>query len=136
VASNPADGTTGVAVNQALTLTFSEALAGTGGISVMNSTSIVTVNPSLSSDGKTVTLQGQMPDGMQLALNLTAQVTDVFGRQLQPLVIHFTTVDLTPPQVVAIVPLDKSIQVPVNAVVVATFNKALSATASLGTQSR
>ncbi len=132
VASNPADGTIGVAVNQALTLTFSEALAGTGGISVMNGTSIVAVNPSLSSDGKTVTLQGQMPDGMQLALNLTAQVTDVFGRQLQPQVIHFTTVDLTPPQVVAIVPLDQSIQVPVNAVVVATFNKALSTTASLG----
>ncbi|PYX67449.1 MAG: hypothetical protein DMG78_27840, partial [Acidobacteria bacterium] len=63
VASNPADGTTGVAVNQALTLTFSEALASTGGISVMNGTSIVTMNSSLSSDGKTVTLQGQMPDG-------------------------------------------------------------------------
>ena len=132
VASNPTDGSTGVAVNQALTVTFSEALSGTGGISVTNGTSFVPLSASLSADGKTVTLQGQLPDGIQLALNVSNQVTDVFGRQL-PLgqTIHFTTADLTPPVVVAIAPPNQTIQVPVNSVVTATFNKALSTTANL-----
>jgi len=84
-------------VNQALTVTFSEALAGTGGISVSNGASLLPLSTSLSADGKTVTLQGQMPDGIQLALNLSSQVTDVFGRQLpMAQTIHFTTADLTP----------------------------------------
>ncbi len=131
VSSNPADGTTGVAVNQALVLTFSEALAGTGGITVLNGTTALTMTSSLSSDGKTVTLQGQMPDGAPLVLNVTSQVTDVFGRQLlQPRQVHFTTVDLTPPQIVSISPASGAIQVPSNASVVVTFNKALSTTAS------
>src|SRR5208283_771630 len=132
VSSNPTDGTTGVAINQPLTVTFSEALAGTNGIFVTNGTSNVPLTMSLSSDGKTVTLQGILPDGVQLALNVTGQVTDVFGRQLlAPQVIHFTTVDLTPPYVVSISPANQAIQVPVNAAVVVTFNKALSTTASL-----
>jgi hypothetical protein len=132
VASNPTDGSTGIGVTQALTLTFSEALAGTGGISVTNGTTFVPMSTSLSADGKTVTLQGQLPDGVLLTLNVTNQVTDVFGRQLaQPVTIHFTTVDLTPPYVVAITPPNQSIQVPVNSSVVVTFNKALSTTASL-----
>ena len=132
ITSNPADGTAGVGVNQALTLTFSEALAGTGGISVLNGTTTLTLNASLSSDGKTVSLQGQMPDGLPLVLNVTTQVTDVFGRQLlQAQQIHFTTVDLTPPYVTSISPANRSIQVPVSATVVATFNKALSTTANL-----
>ena len=132
VASNPTDGSTGVAVNQALTVTFSEALAGTGGISVSNGASLLPLSTSLSADGKTVTLQGQMPDGIQLALNLSSQVTDVFGRQLpMAQTIHFTTADLTPPVVKAIAPPNQTIQVPVNSVVTVTFNKALSTTANL-----
>jgi hypothetical protein len=132
VASNPTEGSIAVGVNQALTVTFSEALAGAGGISVTNGASLVPLSSSLSADGKTVTLQGQLPDGMQLALNLSNQVTDVFGRQLaQPQTIHFTTADLTPPFVVAIAPPNQSIQVPVNSVVTVTFNKALSTSASL-----
>jgi hypothetical protein len=132
VASNPTDGTTAVGVNQGLTVTFSEALTGIGGISVTNGSSSVPLSTSLSADGKTVTLQGQLPDGIQLALNLSSQVTDVFGRQLaQPQTIHFTTVDLTPPIVVAITPPNHSIQVPVNSVLTVTFNKSLSTTAPL-----
>jgi len=131
VASNPADGSVGVGVNQALTVTFSEALAGIGGISVSNGANFVPLSTNLSADGKTVTLQGQLPDGMQLALSVTNQVTDVFGRQLaQPQVIHFTTADLTSPFVVAIAPPNQSIQVPVNSVTTVTFNKSLSTTVS------
>jgi len=133
VSSNPADGTTGIAINQALTVTFSEALAGTNGIFVTNGANNLFLSSSLSSDGKTVTLQGTLPDGVPLVLNVTSQVTDVFGRQLLlPQLIHFTTVDLTPPNVVSISPANQAIQVPVNATVVTTFNKALSATAPLG----
>jgi Bacterial Ig-like domain/Carboxypeptidase regulatory-like domain len=133
VTSNPADGTTGVGVNQPLIVTFSEPLAGAGGIFVTNGASNVYLSSSLSSDGKTVTLQGTLPDGLQLALNVTGQVTDVLGRQLLlPQTIHFTTADLTPPYVISIVPANQAIQVPVNASVAVTFNKALSATAALG----
>jgi hypothetical protein len=130
VASNPTEGATGIGVSQPLTVTFSEALSGTGGIYVTNGASNLSLGASLSGDGKTVTLQGQMPDGVLLTLNVTAQVTDVFGRQLlQPQTIHFTTADLTPPVVVAVAPANQAIQVPVNSTVAVTFNKALSTTA-------
>lgn len=132
VNTNPTDGATGIGVNQALTVTFSEALSNTGGIYVANGTSNVYLGTTLSADGRTVTLQGTMPDGLPLVLNVTGQVTDVFGRQvLVPQTIHFTTADLTPPYVISIVPANQAIQVPVTTTVVATFNKALSATASL-----
>ena len=132
VSSNPTDGTTNVATNQTLTVTFSESLASTNGISVTNAGSNVILNSSLSADGKTVTLQGQLPDGTQLSLNITAQVTDVFGRQLfTPQVIRFTTTDVSPPVVVSVSPVNQAIQVPNNTSVVVTFNKTLSSTASL-----
>jgi hypothetical protein len=132
VTSNPASGATGVAINQPLTVTFSEALASTNGVYVTNGTANLYLSSSLSSDGKTVTLQGTLPDGVQLSLNVTGMVTDVFGRQLLvPQVITFTTVDLTPPNVVSVSPANQAIQVPVNTSVAVTFNKALSATAPL-----
>jgi len=132
VSSNPADGATGVGINQPLMVTFSEALTGPYGISVLNGTTNVPLSSSLSSDGKTVTLQGTLPDGVPLTLNISTQITDVFGRNpLMPSVIHFTTVDLTPPFVVAISPLNAAVQVPVNTTVAVSFNKALSSTASV-----
>jgi hypothetical protein len=132
VSSNPTDGTTGVGINQPLIVTFSEALAGTNGIFVTNGANPVYLNASQSADGKTVTLQGTMPDGLPLVLNVTSQVTDVFGRTLlTPQLIHFTTQDLTPPYVVSVAPANQAIQVPLNTSVVVTFDKALSATASL-----
>ena len=133
VSSNPSDGTIGVPVAQPLTITFSEPLANTSGISVTNGANNVFLNASLSADGKTVTLQGQMPDGVPLVLNVTGQVTDIFGRQLLlPQTIHFTTADITPPVVVSIAPANQAIQVPVTTTVAVTFNKALSAASALG----
>jgi hypothetical protein len=133
VSSNPASGTTGVGINQPLTVTFSEALASPSGVYVTNGTTNVPLSSSLSADGKTVTLQGTLPDGIQLNLNVTGLVTDIFGRQLLlPQVITFTTVDLTPPYVVSVSPANQAIQVPVNATVAVTFDKALSTTAPLG----
>lgn len=133
VVSNPSDGTSGVAINQPLTITFSEALSSAYGISVTNGRNNVYLSSSLSSDGKTVTLQGQMPDGMPLVLNVTSQVTDVFGRTLPlPQTIHFTTADITPPYVVSISPASQAIQVPANTTVAVTFDKALSGTNALG----
>jgi hypothetical protein len=133
VSSNPADGATGVGVTQPLMISFSEALAGAGGISVMNGSSNLSMSSSLSADGKTVTLQGTLPDGVPLTLNISTQVTDVFGRNLlMAQVIHFTTVDLTPPFVVSISPANGAVQVPVSSTVAVTFNKALSTSASLG----
>ncbi len=133
VATNPADGASGIGVQQPLSVTFSEPVTGTGGISVSNGSATLSSAASLSSDGKTITLQGLWPDGVTLALNVSNQITDDFGRQLvQPQVIHFTTVDLTPPSVVTVSPLNGAIQVPTNTPIGVTFNKALSTTASLG----
>ncbi len=133
VGSNPSDGTTGVGISQPLTITFSEALSGTNGIFVANGASNIYLGASLSADGKTVTLQGTMPDGVPLVLNVTNEVTDVFGRQLLvPQLIHFTTADITPPYVVSIAPANQAIQVPVTSNVAVTFDKALSGSASLG----
>ncbi|MFZ1010565.1 MAG: carboxypeptidase regulatory-like domain-containing protein [Candidatus Sulfotelmatobacter sp.] len=133
VSSNPVSGATGVAINQPLTVTFSEALASTNGIYVTNGTTNLYLSSSLSADGKTVTLQGTLPDGIPLNLNVTGLVTDIFGRQLPlPQVITFTTVDLTPPYVTSIAPANQAIQVPVNSSIVVTFDKALSASAPIG----
>lgn len=133
VSSNPLDGATAVAINQPLTVTFSEALSSTNGIYVTNGANYVYLSSSLSADGKTVTLQGQMPDGLPLVLNVTSEVTDVFGRTLLlPRTLHFTTADITPPYVVSISPANQTIQVPVNTTITVTFDKALSATAALG----
>jgi len=127
VASNPTDGTNGVGIAQALTVTFSEALTGSFGVFVSNGSTPLPLGSSLSGDGKTITLQGTLPDGLPLVLNISTQVTDVFGRHpLQAQAIHFTTADLTPPFVTAISPANQAIQVPVNTAVVVTFNKALS----------
>jgi hypothetical protein len=132
VSSNPASGATGVPVNQPLMVVFSEALMGAYGVAVLNGTTNVALSSSLSSDGKTVTLQGTLPDGVPLTLNVSTQVTDVFGRHpLMATVIPFTTVDLTPPTVVAISPGNAAVQVPVSSVVTVTFNKALSSSAPL-----
>jgi hypothetical protein len=133
VSSNPTSGATGVGINQPLTVTFSEALASASGVYVTNGTTNVPLSSSLSADGKTVTLLGTLPDGIQLNLNVTGLVTDIFGRQLLlPQVITFTTVDLTPPYVVSVSPANQAIQVPVSATVAVTFDKALSTTAPLG----
>ena len=132
VTSNPVDGASNVPVNQPLSVTFSEALTSSNGVYVTDGTNNVYLGASLSADGKTITLQGQMPDGLPLVLNITSQVTDVFGRTLLvPQTIHFTTADITPPYVVSITPANRTIQVPVDASVVVAFDKALSTSASL-----
>lgn len=133
VSSNPTSGAIGVGINSPLTVTFSEALASTNGIYVTNGTANLYLGSTLSADGTIVTLQGTLPDGIQLALNVTGLVTDVFGQQLQvPQVIPFTTADLTPPYVASVTPANQAIQVPVNSTVTVMFNKALSSTAPLG----
>jgi hypothetical protein len=130
VSTSPTDGAANVGVQQTLTASFSEALGNPNGIFVTNGANPVFLNSSLSSDGKTVSLQGTMPDGVPLVLNITTQVSDVFGRPLvQPQVVHFTTVDLTPPVVTAFSPANLTIQVPTTSSIAVTFNKALSTSA-------
>ena len=97
-----------VDVHQVVTVSFSEPLQGTGGIFLTRGTGTVGSSTHLSADGKSVTLGGTWPDSATLAVNVTAQVTDVFGRPIvQPLVTHFSTVDLTPPSVTGIAPAAK-----------------------------
>jgi hypothetical protein len=133
VSTNPTNGASGIGVNQALSVTFSEPVASTSGVYVSQGTSTIYLPASQSADGETVTLQGTMPDGVPLVLNVSSQVTDIFGRTLLiPQQIQFTTVDLTPPYVVSISPANQAIQVPVTSSILVTFDKALSGTATQG----
>jgi hypothetical protein len=129
---DPPDGATHVDVHQVVTLTFSEPLQGTGGIFVTNGGSTVPANVQLAGDGKTVTLTGTWPDSSTLTVNATSSVVDLFGRPLvQPLASRFTTVDLSPPAVVSIVPAKGALQVDPATAVVVTFSEPLSITAPL-----
>lgn len=127
---DPPDGAVNVGVHQGVTLTFSEPLQGTGGIFVTNGGGTVPANVQLAGDGRTVTLAGTWPDSSTLTVNATSGVVDLFGRPLvQPLASRFTTVDLSPPAVVSIVPAKGALQVDPATAVVVTFSEPLSGTA-------
>src|SRR5262249_60840466 len=92
---------------------------------------VVAATVQLSADGKTVTLTGTWPDSSTLTVNAPSSVMDVFSRPLvQPLVSRFTTVDLTPPSVLSIVPAKGALQVDPATTIVVTFSEPLSTTAS------
>lgn len=127
---DPPDGAVNVDVHQAVTLTFSEPLQGTNGIFVSKGASTVAATAQLAGDGRTVTLTGTWPDSSTLTVNATSGVVDLFGRPLvQPLASRFTTVDLSPPAVVSIVPAKGALQVDPATAIVVTFGEPLSGTA-------
>ena len=134
VSVDPPDGATGIDVQKAVTVVFSEPLQGTGGISVAFSRAGASGNVAaaiqLSGDGRTVTLTGPWPDSATLSVNASSGVVDRFGRPLvQPLASRFATVDLTPPAVVSIAPANGARQVDPATAIVVTFGEPLSATA-------
>ena len=132
LAVDPPDGAVDVDVSRVVTVSFSEALQGTNGIFLSRDGSTLASTRQLSEDGRTVTLTGTWPDAATLAVNITSQVVDVFGRPIvQPVVTHFTTVDRTPPSVAGISPAHQAFQVSLDTAVVVTFNEPLSATAPL-----
>ncbi|HEX6096863.1 MAG TPA: carboxypeptidase regulatory-like domain-containing protein [Thermoanaerobaculia bacterium] len=125
VSIDPANGTIGVATNKAITITLSDPIVSTSGISLKNGTSNVGFSTALGADAKTVTLSGTWPDSAELTV-VVGSITDIFGRQpAQTFLSTFRTVDLSPPAVASIVPANNAIQVAGNATVTVTFTEPL-----------
>ncbi len=136
LAVSPADGAVGVLVNQAVAVTFTDPLSSTGGVQVLNGTSGVSATPTLSADGRVVTLipTSTWPDARALTVRANTSVTDVFGRHpAQTFTSQFVTQDLSPPTVLSLVPANLAIQVDPNAAITVTFSEPLSAAADLAT---
>ncbi len=132
LAVDPPDGAVNVDLQKAVAVTFSEPLAGTGGISLTSASGFAPASVQLSADGRTATLTGTWPDSAALAVVASTAVTDTFGRHLAQLFTsHFTTVDKTPPKVVSIAPANQAIQVDPAASVAVTFDGPLSPAAPL-----
>jgi len=130
----PADGTTGVAINASIVLTFSNSLQSAAGISVLNGANAIGLSASLSADGKTVTLTGTWPDSKELTVLVSTATTDIFGRHpLASFSTKFRTIDLTPPGVAAIAPNNDAVQQPATTAVAVTFNEPLGAATNLST---
>lgn len=128
----PADGSSAVGIQQAITIVFSDAVDSTGSIYVREGTRDIYLSRALSSDGKTVTLQGTLPDSAEVTVLVTTGVHDVYGRALlQPVTATFHTVDLTPPRVTAIAPLNATIQVLPESRVTVAFSEPLDTSANL-----
>jgi hypothetical protein len=126
VSFSPAEGAMQVAIDQAIQVVFSDPLASAQGVVVTAGGGPLPAFATLSTDRRTVTLQGVWPDAREITVTATTAVTDIHGRRLmQPVSSHFRTEDLTPPQVATIAPADQSIEVPADTSVVVTFDEAL-----------
>lgn len=122
---DPANGTIGVATNKVITITFSDAIVSTSGISLKNGATNIGFSAALAGDAKSVTLTGTWPDSAELTV-IVGSVTDIFGRHpSQTFTSTFRTVDLSPPAVATIVPANNAIQVAGNAAVTVTFTEPL-----------
>jgi len=132
VSIEPPNGTVGVSVTQPLRLTFTDPVAGTGGILVKDGAAGTFVHASLSADKKVVTLTpgfGAWPDGRPLTIVATTFVTDIFGRRLAAEAQSvFHTVDVSPPTVVSVSPANLQREVLPGATMIVTFSEPLRAT--------
>ena len=125
VSIDPPDGTIGVATDKVITITFSDALASTAGITLKNGNANVGFSAALGGEAKTITLSGTWPDSAELTLTV-ASVTDVYGRHPSQIVSsRFHTVDLSPPAVAKIVPAHNAIQVANDTAITVTFTEGL-----------
>jgi hypothetical protein len=134
VAFEPSDGSLNVPVNQPIVVLFSDRLASPAGITVSNGTSSLPANPTLSSNGLSVTLNGTWTDSSDIFVTVTTQVTDIFGRRpREARTAKFHTVDLSPPRVVAVVPFNQAVEVSATTAVDVTFHEELGAATDFST---
>ncbi|MCU1350083.1 MAG: hypothetical protein JWO56_3113, partial [Acidobacteria bacterium] len=126
---DPPDGAVGVEVNKPIVVTFSDPLQSANGLSVANGNANVGMNAALSTDGKTVTLTGALPDGAQLTVVAGTALTDIYGRHpAQAFTSRFRTIDHTPPSVATVVPGNGAIEVAPSVAITVTFGEPLSPT--------
>jgi hypothetical protein len=132
VSIDPADGSTGVPVNQSIKIAFTDPLQSLFGISFTSNGHGIGFAGSLSTDGKLATFTGPLPDSAQIVVTVSTSVSDIFGRHpTQPTTATFQTVDLTPPSVVSVLPTNGTIQVPGNTTITVNFSEPLAANSSL-----
>ncbi|MCG8556276.1 MAG: Ig-like domain-containing protein, partial [Proteobacteria bacterium] len=132
VAFVPADGATQVAVNAPIEVYFSDPLRSPQGITVSDGTSTLLARPQLSADGLKVTLRGRWTDASLITVTATAAVTDIHGRHpREPASASFRTVDLSPPRVASVVPIDGAIEVAPASSIEISFDEPLDPTASV-----
>ncbi|MBX7183681.1 MAG: carboxypeptidase regulatory-like domain-containing protein, partial [Vicinamibacteria bacterium] len=128
---SPADGAVDVSVMQPLSLTFSDPLAGTTGLSVRDgSVGVTTSLPVLSNDNRTATFNppaAGWPNPKTLTILATTAVTDSLGRHpAETFSSRFTTEDKTPPHAVTFSPASGALQVAPAAAIEITFSEPLS----------
>ena len=134
VNTSPVDGALGISVSQPVQVTFSDPLANTTGVRVLNGMAPVGAVSTLSPDGRVVTLTPTFawPDSRELTIEAKTTVTDIFGRHpAQTFTSRFITQDLSPPTVAAIAPASLSIQNEPTATVTVTFSEPLAETTDL-----
>ncbi len=133
VSVDPPAGTIGVALDQVVTVTFTDPVGGAsqGTVFVSDGTTGRSLSPVVAPDGLSLTLSprtGLWPDATELLVTVTTGITDAFGRHpLQSFTSSFRTVDHSPPEVLSVAPATGAIQVPENAAVLVTFDEPLAA---------
>jgi len=132
VSIDPADGSTGVPVNQSIKIAFTDPLQSLFGISFTSNGHGIGFAGTLSTDGKLATFTGPLPDSAQIVVTVSTSVSDIFGRHpTQPTTATFQTVDLTPPSVGTVLPTNGQIQVPGNTTITVNFSEPLAANSNL-----
>lgn len=123
VSMTPAEGAQDVPIDTPVVVTFSDPVGAPEWITVQP---FLTRNPQLSSDGRTVTIQGTLPDSSDITAVAWSSMTDVYGRPLGVTTTRrFRTVDLTPPRVTQVSPAANAIEVSSTPQVVVDFSEPL-----------
>jgi hypothetical protein len=137
VSVTPPDGRTGVAVAEALQVSFNTPVTGAYGIGVRAGGKALAFSGALSPDQRTLTLTpwgGAWPDSAEITLEAGPWVTDIYGRRFgSTYQSRFRTVDLSPPRVLAVTPADRAIQVDLGTSVAVRFDEPLDTTGDLQT---
>jgi hypothetical protein len=126
VAFSPPDGAAQISITAPIEVTFSDQLKNASGVVVAFAGGAVSSSAILLPDGYTVRLTGAWPDAEVMTVTATTGVTDIFGRHpAAASSSHFTTVDLSPPEVISTSPEDKAIEVSEDTLVEVVFDEPL-----------
>jgi hypothetical protein len=121
-------------VTASIQITFNAPLVLSNGLSVRAGGRALGFWPTLSADGRTVTLApgAPWPDSSEITVEAGPWLTDIYGRRLGTAhQTRFRTVDLSPPRVLGVTPPDHAIQVALGSSVLVRFDEPLDTTVDL-----
>ena len=130
----PPDGSVDLPLDSVVRIQFSDPVASfANAVFVREGAGVISTTKTLSPDGLTLTLEGTWPDARELTVEVTTGVVDILGRRPPSIFTsRFRTVDLSPPEVVAVTPGNLAIQVGVNTSISVLFDEPLGAATDLG----